>query len=195
MSRLRLYTTIVQKYCVKIEPYLRHENKVNENKLLYYKVLRCETKKKLFFFMSNLQNYYHCKIDFQKKDQHTGGKWLIHGTKRHKAYFDIESLKCSSKNNSYSIVALHVHNSNVAQWILNICKYSAQHGFENSPSKYTLRPYHEGSPFGWCLHLGKVQPETRSWITGRGLTLWTPMIRVSFEGCLSGKIHIHGPHA
>ena len=24
------------------------------------------------------------KLDFQKVDQHTGGKWLIHGTKRHK---------------------------------------------------------------------------------------------------------------
>ena len=27
--------------------------------------------------MSNLQTYYH-KPDFQKVDQHTGGKWLIH---------------------------------------------------------------------------------------------------------------------
>ena len=34
--------------------------------------------------MSNLQTYYHFKPDFQKVDQHTGGKWLIHGTKRHK---------------------------------------------------------------------------------------------------------------
>ena len=30
--------------------------------------------------MSNLQTYYF-KLDFQKVDQHTGGKWLIHGTK------------------------------------------------------------------------------------------------------------------
>ena len=34
--------------------------------------------------MSNLQTYYHFNLDFQKEDQHTGGKWLIHGTKRHK---------------------------------------------------------------------------------------------------------------
>ena len=34
--------------------------------------------------MSNLQTYYHFKLDFPKVDQHTGGKWLIHGTKRHK---------------------------------------------------------------------------------------------------------------
>ena len=34
--------------------------------------------------MSNWQTYYHSKLDLQKVDQHTGGKWLIHGTKRHK---------------------------------------------------------------------------------------------------------------
>ena len=39
---------------------------------------------KLFSLMSNLQTYYHFKLDFQKVDQHTGGKWLIRGTKRRK---------------------------------------------------------------------------------------------------------------
>ena len=34
--------------------------------------------------MSNLQTYYHFKLDFRKVYQHTGGKWLIHGTKRRK---------------------------------------------------------------------------------------------------------------
>ena len=34
--------------------------------------------------MSNLQTYYHFKLDFQNVDQHTGGKWLTHGTKRRK---------------------------------------------------------------------------------------------------------------
>ena len=33
---------------------------------------------------SNLQTYYHFELDFQKEDPDTGGKWLIHGTKRHK---------------------------------------------------------------------------------------------------------------
>ena len=33
--------------------------------------------------MSNLQTY-HFKLDIQTVDQHTGGKCLIHGTKRHK---------------------------------------------------------------------------------------------------------------
>ena len=27
---------------------------------------------------------YYFKLDFQKVDQHTGGKWLIHDTKRRK---------------------------------------------------------------------------------------------------------------
>ena len=34
--------------------------------------------------MSDLQTYYNFKIDYQKVDKHTGGKWLINGTKRHK---------------------------------------------------------------------------------------------------------------
>ena len=42
-----------------------------------------ETMKKLFSIMSNLQTHYHFKLDFQKIDQHAGGKWLIHGTKHH----------------------------------------------------------------------------------------------------------------
>ena len=33
--------------------------------------------------MSNLQTYYHFKLDL-KRDQNTGGKWLVHDTKRHK---------------------------------------------------------------------------------------------------------------
>ena len=41
-------------------------------------------RQKLFSLMSNLQTYYQFKLDFQKVDQHTGGKWLIHGTKHRK---------------------------------------------------------------------------------------------------------------
>ena len=40
--------------------------------------------KKVFSFMSSLQTYYHFKLDFENVDQHTGGKWLIHGTIRRK---------------------------------------------------------------------------------------------------------------
>ena len=39
--------------------------------------------KKFFSLMSNLQTYYF-KLDFQNVNQHTGGKCLIHGTKRRK---------------------------------------------------------------------------------------------------------------
>ena len=31
--------------------------------------------------MSNLQNHYYFKLDFQKVDQNAGGKRLIHSTK------------------------------------------------------------------------------------------------------------------
>ena len=34
--------------------------------------------------MWKLQTHYRFKVDFQKVDQHTGGKWSIHGTKHHK---------------------------------------------------------------------------------------------------------------
>ena len=39
---------------------------------------------KVVLYYVNLQTHYHFKLDFQKVDQHTGGKWLIHGTKHHK---------------------------------------------------------------------------------------------------------------
>ena len=34
--------------------------------------------------MSNLQTYHKFKLNFQKVDQHTGGKLSIHSTKRRK---------------------------------------------------------------------------------------------------------------
>ena len=43
-----------------------------------------QKQQKMFSLMSNLQTYYHFKLDFQKVDQHTEGKWLIHGTKHRK---------------------------------------------------------------------------------------------------------------
>ena len=36
--------------------------------------------------------YYHFKLDFQKVDQHTGGKWWINGTKRRSAN-ELQSLE------------------------------------------------------------------------------------------------------
>ena len=43
-----------------------------------------KTMKTLFSIMSNLQTRYYFKTDFQKVDQHTGGKRLIHGPKYRK---------------------------------------------------------------------------------------------------------------
>ena len=88
MSRLRLSKMTVLKYYVENKPLFdTYKNEANENKVLSHsEALRCETiknNKTLFSFMSNVQTYYHSKLDFQKVDQHTGGKWLIHGTKRH----------------------------------------------------------------------------------------------------------------
>ena len=42
--------------------------------------------------MSNLQPNCCLEIDFQKVDQHAGGKWLIHDTKRRKDN-QLQSLK------------------------------------------------------------------------------------------------------
>ena len=42
--------------------------------------------------MSNLQPHCCLEFDFQKVDQHAGGKWLIHDTKRRKDN-QLQSLK------------------------------------------------------------------------------------------------------
>ena len=57
--------------------------------MLYQDIYNCicqNTKKNkdTLFIMSNLQPICCLKIDFQKVDQHAGGKWLIHDTKRQK---------------------------------------------------------------------------------------------------------------
>ena len=38
----------------------------------------------IIFIISNLQTHYHFKLYFPKVKQHTGGKWLIYGSKHHK---------------------------------------------------------------------------------------------------------------
>ena len=51
-----------------IKHYLRHEDKVNENKVISYgEALRCETTIKKYF-MSNLKTYYYSKLDFKKRN-------------------------------------------------------------------------------------------------------------------------------
>ena len=59
---------------LKIKHCSRYENKVNENKVLYCKALRCETLKnnKNCFPSIKLTNLLAFKLDFQKVDQHMG---------------------------------------------------------------------------------------------------------------------------
>ena len=49
-------------------------------------------KNDILSIMSNLKPNCCLKIDFQKVDQHAGGKWLIHDTKRRKDN-QLQSLK------------------------------------------------------------------------------------------------------
>ena len=46
--------------------------------------------------MSNLQPNCCLKFDFEKVDQHAGGKWLIHDTTRRKEN-QLQSLKLPSR--------------------------------------------------------------------------------------------------
>ena len=43
-----------------------------------------QKQQKIVFPYVKLTNLLSFKLDFQKVDQHTRGKWLIHGTKRRK---------------------------------------------------------------------------------------------------------------
>ena len=47
---------------------------------------------KTLLFMSKSQTHFHFKLDFQKVDQRTDGKWLINGTKHHKG-INLQSLE------------------------------------------------------------------------------------------------------
>ena len=46
----------------------------------------------IHYVKSTAQLFLFLKFDFQKVDQHAGGKWLIHDTKRHKDN-QLQSLK------------------------------------------------------------------------------------------------------
>ena len=54
--------------------------------------LKTQKNKINYVNMSNLQPNCCLKFDFQKVDQHAGGKWLIHDTKRRKDN-QLQSLK------------------------------------------------------------------------------------------------------
>ena len=59
--------------------------------------VKTHKKKDLLSIMSNLQPNCCLKFDFQKADQHAGGKWLIHDTKRHKDIDELQS-NCDHTN-------------------------------------------------------------------------------------------------
>ena len=64
-----------------------------------YTIAYVKIQKQIQSIMSNLQPNYCLKVDFQKLDKHTGGKWLIHDTK-HRKDNQLQSLKlsCSISN-------------------------------------------------------------------------------------------------
>ena len=49
------------------------------------------------FRLVKLTNQLSCENNSPKMDQHTGGKWLIHGTKHHKVS-QLQTLKLTMKN-------------------------------------------------------------------------------------------------
>ena len=62
---------------------------------MYQDIYNCiyqNTKKNSVSIMSNLEPNCCLKFDFRKVDQHAGGKWLIHDTKRRKNNL-LQSLK------------------------------------------------------------------------------------------------------
>ena len=56
--------------------------------------------------MSNLQPNWFLKIDFQKVDQHAGGKWLIHDTRRRKDN-QLQSLELPCRISKLSSTVWH----------------------------------------------------------------------------------------
>ena len=63
--------------------------------------VKTHTKKDSISIMSNLQPNCWLKFDFQKVDQHAGGKWLIHDTKRRKDN-QLQSLKLPCRISKFS---------------------------------------------------------------------------------------------
>ena len=78
------------------EHYLRSKDKAEKgydvSRHMQLQMSKYKTNENILSIMSNLQPNYCLKVDFQKVDQHAGGKWLIHDTKRHKDN-QLQSLK------------------------------------------------------------------------------------------------------
>ena len=112
--------------CTKMKHYLRHENKVNKNKVLSYcEALRYmrNNKKKVVLNYVKHTNTLSFKLDFQKVDQHTRGKWLIHGTKCHKDN-QLQSLMlhlCVNKHCHLALCYIYVSMTLSSSLMIHIC--------------------------------------------------------------------------
>ena len=92
---------------------------------------------KLFSLMSNLQTYYHFKLDCQKVDQQAGGKWSIHGTKSRKDN-QLQSLEVTTEHHTFGspTVSAPILNNTMTTydsiWYQNIAR-SAENKFGLAP--------------------------------------------------------------
>ena len=68
----------------------------------YNCICQIQKKENILSIMSDLQPNRCLKIDFQNVDQHAGGKWLIHDTKRRKDN-QLQSLKLTCRISKLSI--------------------------------------------------------------------------------------------
>ena len=83
---------------------------INTYTIVYVKIQKNED---ILSIMSNLQPNSCLKVDFQKVDQHAGGKWLIHDTKRRKDnVWHAQNVKFLLRYNWYFIKHLEINHSN-----------------------------------------------------------------------------------
>ena len=92
----------------KTKEYIRSKDKA-KNDMMYQDIYKCICQNKksedILSSMSSLQPNWCLKIDFQKVDQHAGGKWLIHDTKRRKNN-QMKSLKPPCRISKLSMIFL-----------------------------------------------------------------------------------------
>ena len=92
--------------------------------------------KKLFSIVSNLQIHYHFKLDIQKVDQHTGGKWY-HGTTHRKDNHVITNLleiEWQKVNSTGTVEFMyHIKLCQLARHLFRLVKGNAtRHGFRHN---------------------------------------------------------------
>ena len=82
----------------------------------------------LFLFMSIIQTHYHFKLGFQKVDQHTGGKWVIHGTKYRKDN-QLQSLEIPCRKSEGKITKVGNNFLDTYGGLLNLQHTKIQNGY------------------------------------------------------------------